>query len=87
MSFIQAFPSGKGGGGGGGDIQHDSLPAASAAELGHIYQYTGVTTSTYTRGCFYECIYDEEHLTYKWTGISTEDDSVYEDEDIDFNNF
>ena len=85
MSFIQTFPGGKGGGGGGGDIQVDSFPAPSAAELGNIYQYIGITTSTFTKGCFYECIYEDG--TYKWKPVSTEDDGLYETEDIDFNNF
>lgn len=86
MSFIQTFPSGKGGGGGGGDIQVDSFPAASAAELGNIYQYIGNTTLIYVKGCFYECVYEDG--SYKWKAISTDsDDSLYEDEDIDFNNF
>lgn len=87
MSFIQTFPSGKGGGGGGGgEIQYDSLPAASASELGNIYQYTGTTTSSYTKGHFYECVYEDS--AYKWKPIATQDGVAdWEDEPIDFNDF
>jgi len=36
-------------------IQVETLPTASADELGNIYQYIG-ESGTYTHGCFYECV-------------------------------
>ena len=87
MSFIQTFPSGKTSGGGGGDIQADSLPAASASELGNIYQYTGTTTSDYVKGYFYECVYED--YAYKWKQLDTQEpgEVEIETEPIDFNDF
>ena len=36
-------------------IQVDSLPQASASEVGNVYQYIGTTGANYTHGYFYEC--------------------------------
>ena len=84
MSLIQTFPGGEGGD--GSSIQVDVFPTASAAELGNIYQYVGVTTLQYTTGCFYRCTYDSTSGTYKWDPISVEDPDTYEDDPIDFSN-
>ena len=75
------------GGGGGGSIQKDSLPVASAFELGKIYQYIGENTLEFTNGCFYKCVEGETPGTYKWEGIGVEDPDTFEDDPIDFNNF
>lgn len=46
-----------------------SLPPASAAELGNVYQYMGATTSDYTRGYFYECVQDASG-NYVWQVVT-----------------
>lgn len=47
--------------------QAKSLPAASASELGKVYQYTGTTNANYTHGYFYECVSDgATPPTYSW---------------------
>ena len=53
----------------GQTVQVDTMPTASADELGNIYQYVGTTTSTYTNGMFYKCITDG--VTYSWQYIPT----------------
>ena len=53
----------------GQTVQVDTMPTASADELGNIYQYIGTTTSTYTNGMFYKCITDG--VTYSWQYIPT----------------
>lgn len=58
------------GGPGGDTIQVDTFSAPSASDLGKIYQYTGTTTSQYTKGYFYECVLDGS--TYKWQVINTQ---------------
>ena len=68
-----------GSGGGGSDIQVDTLPTASADELGNIYQYVGTTTADYTNGFFYECVSDGEATpTYSWELKNVDDDEVVE---------
>lgn len=44
-----------------------SLPTASSAEEGRIYQYVGSTGGDYTTGCFYQCVSDSG--TYYWKEI------------------
>ena len=51
-------------GGGGDTIQVETLPTASASEVGNIYQYIGATTATLTNGYFYECV--EDSGSYNW---------------------
>lgn len=52
-------------------MQVTALPTASATEEGHIYQYIGTTTSTYTNGYYYQCIEDPESAgSYIWTAKS-----------------
>ena len=70
--------------GGGGSSQVVTLPTASLSELGNIYQYIGGTTLQYKNGCFYQCVEGETPGTYEWSGISVEDPSTYEDDNIDF---
>ena len=48
----------------GEDAQVSTLPAASADELGKVYQYTGATTADLTNGYFYQCI--ESGGSYVW---------------------
>lgn len=53
-------------GGGGSSIQVDTMPIASADELGKIYEFIG-STGTYVNGYFYECVSDEQNPpTYSW---------------------
>lgn len=48
-------------------IQVDTMPTASATELGNVYQFIG-TTGTYTHGYFYECVSDgQQPATYSWS--------------------
>lgn len=42
----------------GDSFQKEELPTASEDYVGKIYQYVGQTNSNYTRGYFYDCIYD-----------------------------
>ena len=53
----------------GSTIQVDTLPIASADELGKIYQYTGADDNTYKNAHFYRCDYNEENTEYVWTEI------------------
>lgn len=60
------------GGSSGQTIQVETLPTASADELGNVYQYIG-TTGTYTHGFFYECVSDGEATpTYSWEQTSVQ---------------
>ncbi len=53
--------------------QTTTMPTASEDELGHIYQYMGETTATFTQGYFYKCVSDEEEdPTYSWQNISVQ---------------
>ena len=59
------------GSGGGSAIQVDSMPAASADELGKIYQYVG-DNGTYKKGHLYECVYVPMEMVpvpYKWMEV------------------
>lgn len=56
------------GSGGGSDIQKAALPEAGESELGNIYQYVGLT-GLYTRGFFYECIYEDRTETVSVTTV------------------
>lgn len=52
--------------GGGETIQVDTMPLASADNLGQIVQYIGAS-GTYQNGYFYECVSDgESPATYSW---------------------
>ena len=53
-------------------IQVDTMPTASADELGKVYQFIG-TTGTYTHGYFYECVSDgQQPATYSWTQLNVQ---------------
>lgn len=49
-------------------IQFSTMPTASATYSGKVVQYTGNTTSTYTKGHFYECV--ENSGSYSWSEVS-----------------
>lgn len=51
--------------------QYDTMPTPSATYNGAIFQYIGNTTSTYTKGYFYECINDGG--IYKWVNTNVQD--------------
>ena len=51
--------------------QYDTMPTPSLSLVGAIYQYIGTTTSTYTKGYFYECINDGG--VYKWVNTNIQD--------------
>ena len=55
-------------GGGGSSIQVETMPAASEAELGKIYQYIG-ETGLYKNAYFYRCDYVEADDEYVWPEI------------------
>jgi len=55
------------------EVQKTTLPTASATELGNIYQFVGTTTSSYTKGYYYECkAKGTEPETYEWQAISVQ---------------
>ena len=48
-------------------VQKSTMPTASEARLGKVYQYVGETTSSFTNGYFYKCVSDGESTpTYSW---------------------
>ena len=51
--------------------QYDTIPTASASNVGQILQYIGSTNVNYTNGYFYKCINDGG--VYKWIAINTQD--------------
>lgn len=58
---------------GGDTIQYSTMPTASADNLGHIVQYTGTTTASYTNGYFYICVSDGESTpTYSWERLNVQ---------------
>lgn len=59
---------------GGSSIQVETMPAASAENVGKIVQYVGETGS-YEHGCFYEC--KDESGSYVWRYISTVKNGVF----------
>lgn len=60
-------------GSGGDTIQYSTMPTTSADNLGHIVQYTGTTTASYTNGYFYICVSDGESTpTYSWERINVQ---------------
>lgn len=61
-------------GGGGSSIQVETMPAASAENVGKIVQYVG-STGSYEHGCFYEC--KDESGSYVWRYISTVKNGVF----------
>ena len=61
-------------GGGGSSIQVETMPAASAENVGKIVQYIGATGS-YEHGCFYEC--KDESGSYVWRYISIVKNGVF----------
>lgn len=58
-------------------FQFDTLPTASASNLGETYQYMGATTQDYTYADFYKVIYDAENAEYKYEKVT------YNKEEID----
>lgn len=58
-------------------IKSDTIPAASAEELGKFYCYSGVTTSAYTHGYIYECVagssYYEANIAFERSTFASED--------------
>lgn len=59
---------------GGSSIQVETMPSASASNVGKIVQYVGETGS-YEHGCFYEC--KDESGSYVWRYISTIKNGVF----------
>lgn len=60
-------------GGGGSSIQVETMPAASAENVGKIVQYVG-ETGTYQKGHFYECVHNKCDVlqpVYKWIDVSS----------------
>ena len=53
--------------------QVTELPVASAEEEGNIYQFVGITDSTYTNGYFYKCVSDGLNpAIYSWTQVDVQ---------------
>lgn len=58
-------------------VQYDTMPTASASNVGQVVQFIGTTTATYINGLFYECVNDSG--TYKWV---QKDVQTYPDADL-----
>lgn len=59
-------------------IQVETLPTASANELGNIYEFVGTTTANYINGRFYRCVSDGASTpTYTWEEVDFGDGSVF----------
>ena len=60
---------------GGDTIQVETLPTASADELGNIYEFVGTTTANYINGRFYRCISGGTPTTptYSWEEVDLGD--------------
>lgn len=59
--------------GGGGSVQVETMPAASAENVGKIVQYVGETGS-YKKGHFYECVHNKCDVlqpVYRWIDVSS----------------
>ena len=55
------------------ETQVDTMPAASADELGKVYQFIGTTDANYTHGYFYECVSDGGNpATYSWSNVQVQ---------------
>ena len=50
-------------------IQYAVMPAAASSIAGVIYQYVGATSGAYTKGHFYQCVYDNDNDTWIWEEI------------------
>ena len=51
--------------------QYDTMPTASADNLGDIVQFAGTTDANYTNGYFYKCVSDgQDPVTYSWEEVS-----------------
>lgn len=59
----------------GQTIQVDTMPAASAALKGKIYQFIGTTTGSYKHGYFYECV-EPTTGTFAWRATDVQDGGV-----------
>lgn len=53
-------------------IQVDIMPAPDETWDGRIIHYVGITTEFYTRGYFYECVYDSVDDLYNWINIDVQ---------------
>lgn len=54
-------------------IQFSTLPTASAALVGKVYQYVGVTTQDYTHNYWYECVSDGQSTpAYSWERVDVQ---------------
>lgn len=59
-------------------VQVSTIPTADSTLEGQIYQFVGVTDSTYTNGRFYKCVSDgQTPATYSWTEVSMGGGSSY----------
>ena len=55
------------------ETQVSIMPAASADELGKVYQFIGTTDANYTHGYFYECVSDgQTPATYSWSNVQVQ---------------
>lgn len=53
--------------------QYETMPTASASNLGNIVQYIGATDSTYTNAYLYKCVSDgQTPATYSWVRVNTQ---------------
>lgn len=52
-------------------IQYSTMPTANSANAGRVVQYIGTTTTTYTKGYFYECQQVNSSI-YRWRAVNTQ---------------
>ena len=56
--------------------QYETMPTASADNVGEIVQFSGTTDANYTNGYFYKCVSDgQEPATYSWTQVNVQPSS------------
>lgn len=53
-------------------LQSSEMPNADIDHLNQIVQFIGSTTSTYTNGYWYKCVYDSDNDTYLWTQVNVQ---------------
>ena len=53
-------------------LQTSTMPTADLDHVNQIVQYVGTTTSTYTNGYWYKCVYDSVGGTYSWEQLNVQ---------------
>ena len=53
-------------------LQVSTMPTADLDHVNQVVQYVGSTTSTYTNGYWYKCVYDSVGGTYSWEQLNVQ---------------